>query len=72
MVVEHFPEKDPSKVDRIAAYTARFVAKNIVANGYATECTIAVSYKFGEESPSMLTVCSDNPLISTWVGGLRR
>ena len=39
-----FSGKDPTKVDRSAAYMARFIAKNIVANGYAKKCEIQFSY----------------------------
>ena len=60
-----FSGKDPTKVDRSAAYMARFVAKNIVANEYANECIVAVSYEFGEENPSMLTITTENPNICT-------
>lgn len=48
--------KDPSKVDRSATYMTRFVAKNVVANGLAKSCLIAVAYAFGEEVPVMLSV----------------
>ena len=44
-----FSGKDPSKIDRSAAYMARFVAKNIVANGFALECKIAIAYTFGDD-----------------------
>lgn len=54
-----FSGKDPSKIDRSAAYMARFVAKNIVANGLEKECKIAVAYVFGEEQPIMLNVFTD-------------
>ncbi len=54
-----FSGKDPSKVDRSAAYMARFVAKNVVANGYAHECLVSIAYEFGEEKPSMLLVKTD-------------
>ena len=54
-----FSGKDPSKIDRSAAYMARFVAKNIVANGLEKECKIAVAYVFGEEYPTMLNVSTD-------------
>ena len=54
-----FSGKDPSKVDRSAAYMCRFVAKNIVANGYAQECCVSVSYDFGQEHPAMLHVIVD-------------
>lgn len=60
-----FSGKDPSKIDRSAAYMARFVAKNIVVNGLEKECKIAVSYAFGEEQPTMLNVFTDkesNPI----------
>ena len=49
-----FSGKDPSKVDRSAAYMCRFVAKNLVANGLANECCVSVSYNFGEEYPPMI------------------
>lgn len=55
-----FSGKDPSKVDRIGAYMARFVAKNIVANGFASECNIAIAYTFGEERPVMINVSTEN------------
>ena len=43
--------KDPSKVDRSGAYYARYVAKNVVANGYADICEIQVSYVIGQSKP---------------------
>ena len=46
-----FSGKDPSKVDRSAAYMARFVAKNVVANGYAEKCEIQFSYAIGVAKP---------------------
>lgn len=46
-----FSGKDPSKVDRSAAYMARHIAKNIVANGYAHKCEIQLSYAIGMEEP---------------------
>ena len=51
-----FSGKDPSKVDRSAAYAARYVAKNIVAAGYADRCTIQVSYAIGVAKPISLYV----------------
>ena len=60
-----FSGKDPSKIDRSAAYMARFVAKNIVANGLEKECKIAVAYLFGEEQPTMLNVSTDKESNST-------
>ena len=46
-----FSGKDPSKVDRSAAYAARYVAKNVVAAGLAARCTIQVSYAIGVAKP---------------------
>ena len=46
-----FSGKDPSKVDRSAAYAARYLAKNIVAAGLADECTIQLSYAIGISKP---------------------
>ena len=46
-----FSGKDPTKVDRSAAYAARYVAKNVVASGIADKCTIQVSYAIGVSKP---------------------
>ncbi|MBT6609543.1 MAG: methionine adenosyltransferase [Rhodospirillaceae bacterium] len=46
-----FSGKDPTKVDRSAAYAARYVAKNVVAAGLADECTIQVAYAIGVSKP---------------------
>lgn len=46
-----FSSKDPSKVDRSAAYYCRYVAKNVVANDLADKCEIQVSYVIGKEDP---------------------
>ena len=46
-----FSGKDPSKVDRSAAYAARHLAKNIVAAGIASECLIQISYAIGQSKP---------------------
>jgi S-adenosylmethionine synthetase len=51
-----FSGKDPSKVDRSAAYAARYVAKNIVAAGLATKCQIQVAYAIGVARPMKITV----------------
>jgi len=51
-----FSGKDPSKVDRSAAYAARYVAKNVVAAGLATRCEIQVSYAIGVAEPTSITV----------------
>jgi S-adenosylmethionine synthetase len=51
-----FSGKDPSKVDRSAAYAARYVAKNIVAAGLADKCLVQVSYAIGVAKPTSLMV----------------
>ena len=48
--------KDPSKVDRSAAYYCRYVAKNVVAHGLAKKCEIQVSYMIGHEKPVSIYV----------------
>jgi len=54
-----FSGKDPSKVDRSAAYAARYVAKNIVAAGLARQCEIQVSYAIGVARPINVTVYTE-------------
>jgi S-adenosylmethionine synthetase len=54
-----FSGKDPSKVDRSAAYAARYVAKNVVAAGLARQCTIQVSYAIGVAKPINITVYTE-------------
>ena len=51
-----FSGKDPSKVDRSAAYAARYAAKNVVAAGLAERCEIQVSYAIGVAEPTSITV----------------
>ena len=51
-----FSGKDPSKVDRSAAYAARYVAKNVVAAGLAKQCQVQVSYAIGVAKPINITV----------------
>ena len=51
-----FSGKDPSKVDRSAAYAARYVAKNVVAAGLAGRCEVQVSYAIGVAKPTSVTV----------------
>jgi len=51
-----FSGKDPSKVDRSAAYAARYVAKNIVAAGLASKCLVQVSYAIGVARPTSIMV----------------
>jgi S-adenosylmethionine synthetase len=54
-----FSGKDPSKVDRSAAYMARFAAKNIVANNLAKECLVSVSYAIGRVEPLMVEIINE-------------
>jgi S-adenosylmethionine synthetase len=54
-----FSGKDPSKVDRSAAYAARYVAKNIVAAGIARQCQIQVAYAIGVARPMNVTVYTE-------------
>ncbi len=51
-----FSGKDPSKVDRSAAYAARYVAKNLVAAGIADKCEVQVSYAIGVAEPTSISV----------------
>ena len=51
-----FSGKDPSKVDRSAAYAGRYVAKNIVAAGLADRCEIQVSYAIGVAEPTSISI----------------
>jgi S-adenosylmethionine synthetase len=51
-----FSGKDPSKVDRSAAYAGRYVAKNIVAAGLANRCEIQISYAIGVAEPTSITI----------------
>ena len=50
-----FSGKDPSKVDRSAAYMLRYITKNIIANGYAKKCELQISYAIGMKEP--LSIC---------------
>jgi S-adenosylmethionine synthetase len=54
-----FSGKDPSKVDRSAAYAARYVAKNVVAAGLARQCEVQVSYAIGYSRPINITVYTE-------------
>ena len=58
-----FSGKDPTKVDRSAAYIARYLAKNIVAAGISGECTIQLSYAIGISEPLSMYVKTDNTSI---------
>ncbi len=51
-----FSGKDPSKVDRSAAYAGRYVAKNIVASGLAARCEIQISYAIGVAEPTSISI----------------
>ena len=52
-----FSGKDPTKVDRSAAYAARYVAKNIVAAGLADKCEVQIAYAIGVANP--VSICID-------------
>ena len=54
-----FSGKDPSKVDRSAAYAARYVAKNVVAAGLARQCQIQVAYAIGVARPMNVTIYTE-------------
>ncbi len=54
-----FSGKDPSKVDRSAAYAARYVAKNVVAAGIARQCQVQVAYAIGVARPMNITVYTE-------------
>jgi S-adenosylmethionine synthetase len=54
-----FSGKDPTKVDRSAAYMARYIAKNIVASGLATRCTVQLAYAIGVAEPVSIMVYTD-------------
>jgi S-adenosylmethionine synthetase len=69
-----FSGKDPSKVDRSAAYAARYVAKNVVAAGLARQCQVQVAYAIGVARPMNVTVYTEgtgvvsDAQIAKWVG----
>ncbi len=54
-----FSGKDPTKVDRSAAYMCRYVAKNAVANGLAKKCLVSVAYAIGRAEPVMVEVVNE-------------
>ena len=64
-----FSGKDPTKVDRSAAYMARYLAKNIVASGKATHATVQLAYAIGVEQPMSVYVDSDgnNFELTSWI-----
>ncbi len=55
-----FSGKDPTKVDRSAAYMARYMAKNVVASGIVKKCTIQLAYSIGVPEPISVSVWSDS------------
>jgi len=55
-----FSGKDPSKVDRSAAYMSRFVAKNLVAKGLAKKCLVSVAYAIGVAEPLMVEAINED------------
>ena len=56
-----FSGKDPTKVDRSAAYAARYVAKNVVAAGLADKCTLQVAYAIGVSKPLSVFINTNGP-----------
>ncbi|MEK7542298.1 MAG: methionine adenosyltransferase [Patescibacteria group bacterium] len=54
-----FSGKDATKVDRSGAYMARFVAKNLVAQGFAKECLVSVAYAIGRAEPLMVQILNE-------------
>jgi S-adenosylmethionine synthetase len=64
-----FSGKDPTKVDRSAAYMARYLAKNIVASGKATHAIVQLAYAIGVEQPMSVYVDSDgnNSELTEWI-----
>ena len=60
-----FSGKDPSKVDRSAAYVARYLAKNVVASGLAKQCLIQISYAIGVAEPlSFYVNCNGTAVVN--------
>jgi S-adenosylmethionine synthetase len=65
-----FSGKDPTKVDRSAAYMARYLAKNIVASGRATKATVQLSYAIGVKEPTSLFIKTNEGIdeeMSAWI-----
>ena len=58
-----FSGKDPTKVDRSAAYASRYLAKNIVAAGLSSQCTIQLSYAIGVAKPLSIYVNTQGPIL---------
>ena len=55
-----FSGKDPTKVDRSAAYMCRFAAKNLVVNGFAKKALVSVAYAIGRAEPLMVEAMDEN------------
>ena len=67
-----FSGKDPTKVDRSAAYMARYLAKNIVASGKADNCTVQLSYAIGVKEPTSVYVYADGEVRSDIADEIRQ
>lgn len=67
-----FSGKDPTKVDRSAAYMARYIAKNIVAAGLADKCEIQLAYAIGVAQPFRFTANASAQIKSLWTSLQRR
>ena len=62
-----FSGKDPSKVDRSGAYLARYVAKNIVAAGFADKCAVEIAYIIGVAKPASLNINTFGQYSNEWL-----
>jgi S-adenosylmethionine synthetase len=65
-----FSGKDPSKVDRTGAYLARYIAKNIVAAGYADKCAVEIAYMIGVDKPASLSINTFGQYSDDWLEGV--
>ena len=65
-----FSGKDPSKVDRSGAYLARYIAKNIVAAGYADKCAVEIAYMIGVDKPASLNINTFGQYSDEWLEGV--
>lgn len=61
-----FPGKDPTKVDRSAAFAARYIAKNIVASGVARKCEVQLSYAIGVAEPTSIYINTFGTLLPNY------
>jgi S-adenosylmethionine synthetase len=62
-----FSGKDPSKVDRSGAYLARYIAKNIVAAGFADKCAVEIAYMIGVAKPASLNINTFGQYSNEWL-----